>query len=246
MLDKHKDKIKKLLELSLSDNEHEAGLALKQAMALMNKHNLTKDEIYKQNMVSEEFSVPYFRVPGWYSNMTHFMSELSGCFCVYINGDSYSNEYAKIQIVGRQQDVENSIYLITFLSREIERHVAAYKHSLTIKTNRHHTAALVKSFRVGFIKRIYSKMRETQHQFFREAEVTNGLKGNELVCVNTEARVFEAKAYYVTELGLDYSTGSSRSTYYETAMQQGQKAAEEVSIHQAVYQQNEVKQLSYQ
>lgn len=49
--DKHKDKIKKLLELSMSDNENEANIALKQAMSLMNKHNLTKEEVYGQKMI---------------------------------------------------------------------------------------------------------------------------------------------------------------------------------------------------
>ena len=45
-MDKQKDKIKKLLELSISDNEHEAQIALRQAMSLMNKYNATKDEVY--------------------------------------------------------------------------------------------------------------------------------------------------------------------------------------------------------
>ena len=52
-LDKQKDKIRKLLELSLSDNENEASIALKQAMSLMNAHNITKDEVYGQNMANK-------------------------------------------------------------------------------------------------------------------------------------------------------------------------------------------------
>ncbi|NUW28949.1 DUF2786 domain-containing protein [Aliarcobacter butzleri] len=47
MSEKIKEKIEKLLNLSMSDNEHEAALALDRALKLMNEHNITKDEVYR-------------------------------------------------------------------------------------------------------------------------------------------------------------------------------------------------------
>ena len=61
---KYKDKIKKLLELSLSDNKNEAAIAAKQAMALMNKHNLTEAEVYSQKMMVKTIETPYTRRVG--------------------------------------------------------------------------------------------------------------------------------------------------------------------------------------
>ena len=44
MQEKIKSKIEKLLNLSMSDNEHEAALALERALKLMSENNLTKTE----------------------------------------------------------------------------------------------------------------------------------------------------------------------------------------------------------
>jgi hypothetical protein len=43
-MDKIKSKIKSLLALAMSDNKHEADLALQRALELMNKNNLTRDK----------------------------------------------------------------------------------------------------------------------------------------------------------------------------------------------------------
>jgi hypothetical protein len=55
---KYKDEICKLLQLSMSDNENEAAIALKQGMALMNKHNITEGEVHCQQMVEELVMTP--------------------------------------------------------------------------------------------------------------------------------------------------------------------------------------------
>jgi hypothetical protein len=245
LLEKQKNKIKKLLELSLSDNEHEAGIALKQAMSLMNKHNISKDDVYGQSMVSEIIITPYYRIPDWYVKLNSYMSKLSGCFSVYQNGNSYSVERANIQIVGRQRDVENSIYLIEFLSREIEKSVKSYK-TLHLKDKQGYVdvAALVRSYRLGFINKIYKKMNECQHKFFAENKTLAG-EGNELMCVDSEARRDDAKTYYVEELGLSYSSFTSSSRYHQSAMQDGSLAADDININPAVHQQDKIKHLQY-
>ena len=61
--EKYKDKIRKLLQLSMSDNENEAAIALKQAMSLMNKHNITEDEVHRQQMMEGLVITPYRRPP---------------------------------------------------------------------------------------------------------------------------------------------------------------------------------------
>ena len=148
-IEKQKDKIRKLLELSLSDNENEASIALKQAMSLMNAHNITKDEVYGQNMANKVITTPYYRIPDWYVKLHNLMAKVSGCFCVYCNGDSYDDKFGYIQITGRQRDVDNAEYLIIFLSREIEKSVNQYKAQLKKRNIKTQIASRVKAYRMG-------------------------------------------------------------------------------------------------
>ena len=57
MSEKIKEKIEKLLNLSMSDNEHEAALALERALKLMNEHNITQEEVYRQNFINKELII---------------------------------------------------------------------------------------------------------------------------------------------------------------------------------------------
>ncbi|WP_440994681.1 DUF2786 domain-containing protein [Cysteiniphilum litorale] len=246
-LDKQKDKIRKLLELSLSDNENEASIALKQAMSLMNAHNITKDEVYGQNMANKVITTPYYRIPDWYVTLHNTMAKVSGCFCVYRNGDSLLEELATIQITGRQRDVDNAEYLIVFLSREVEKNIKQYKQQLAQQGIKSQLSARVKAYRMGFISRIYNKMYECQNQFFSHANKsdtkTNTSSGTEMVCVDIASRVDEAKTYYTDVLGQTFARSSSQARYISSSMSDGSKAAEQLSINQAVNQQESIKGL---
>lgn len=239
-LDKHKEKIKKLLELSLSDNENEANIALRQALALMNKHNITKDEVYGQKMVSEKFTVPYRRIPAWYLQLHATMCSVSGCFMVYANGNPYTGELAKISITGRERDVENSIYLITFLSRELEKHTYAYKVQLASKGGQYNNAKWVQSFKMGFIHKISERMHETQRQFF-----SNQGASNAIVCVDRQARTREARTFYETTANTTTRAVKSQTTTVLSAAAAGARAAEELAINSALHKQKNVKALAH-
>ncbi|WP_192485307.1 MULTISPECIES: DUF2786 domain-containing protein [Cysteiniphilum] len=246
-LDKQKDKIRKLLELSLSDNENEASIALKQAMSLMNAHNITKDEVYGQNMANKVITTPYYRIPDWYVTLHNTMAKVSGCFCVYRNGDSFFEELATIQITGRQRDVDNAEYLIVFLSREVEKSIKQYKQQLAQQGIKSQLSARVKAYRMGFISKVYKKMYECQNQFFSHANKgnakTNTASGTEMVCIDLASRVSEAKTYYTDVLGQTFARASSQARYISSSMNDGSKAAEQLSINQAVNQQESIKGL---
>ncbi len=245
-LDKQKDKIRKLLELSLSDNENEASIALKQAMSLMNAHNITKDEVYGQNMANKVITTPYYRIPDWYVTLHNTMAKVSGCFCVYCNGDSYDDTFGYIQITGRQRDVDNAEYLIVFLSREIEKSVNQYKSQLKKRNIKTQIASRVKAYRMGFISRIYNKMYECQNQFFSRANTENETdqsKGSEIICIDIASRIDDARTYYTNVLGQTFYKASSQARYLNNSMNDGSKAAEQLSINQAVNQQESIKGL---
>lgn len=251
-IEKQKDKIRKLLELSLSDNENEASIALRQAISLMNAHNITKDEVYGQNMANKVITTPYYRIPDWFITLHNLMAKVSGCFCVYRNGDSFLNKFGYVQITGRQRDVENAEYLIVFLSREIEKSVNQYRLKLSQQGIRSQVSARVKAYRVGFINKTYKKMDECQHQFFSTASAEskakaknaeNTAKGSEVICIDIESRINEAKIYYTETLGHSFSRVSRQARYLNSSMNEGSKAAEQLEINQAVNQQESIKGL---
>ena len=248
-VDKQKDKIRKLLELSLSDNENEASIALKQAMSLMNAHNITKDEVYGQNMANKVITTPYYRIPDWYVALHNLMARVSGCFCVYQNGDSYIEKLATIQITGRQRDVENAEYLIVFLSREVEKSIKKYKQQLVQQAIKTQLSERVKAYRMGFINRVYKKMYEFQNQFFSHlnSKVTknknNATVGSAIVCIDISSRLDESKTYYTAVLGQTFSSASSQARYLSSSMNDGSQAAEQLAINQAVHQQESIKGL---
>ena len=171
------------------------------------------------------------------------MSDVSGCFCVYRNGDSYYGEYGSIQITGRQRDVDNAEYLIIFLSREIEKGVVKYKKELHKKGVRQQVSARVKAYLLGFIKRIYSRMYECQDQFFISEKKTQEAKGSEIMCIDIQSRVDDAKTFYTDVLGKTYYTSRSQAKYLNSSMRDGSKAAEQLEINNAVNQQESIKKL---
>lgn len=243
-MDKQKDKVKKLLELSLSDNENEAKIALRQAMSLMNKHNITKDEVYGQKMMSKVITTPYYRVPNWYSSLYDLMSTVSGCFCVYQNGNSYKDKQATIRITGRERDVENAEYLIVFLSREVEKSIKKYKKELSRKGVTSYISRRLSAYRMGFIEKIHAKIEASQHQFFSSENMDNKTKGNEIVCIDVKSRVQDAQTFYTNTLGKTFKISNSQARYLNSSIEDGNRAASELEINSAVNQQDSIKRLA--
>lgn len=178
MSNKIKDKIEKLLNLSMSDNEHEAALALERALKLMNEHNITQEEVYRQNFINKELIINNKILPDWKVNLYSAMANVAGCIFTWRNGAK-----VKAQITGRERDVENAIYLCEFLAREVERQEKLKRKELKDKgmtsTN---LSKYLKSFKQGIIKIVFTKLYEKQNQFFSSQKETG------LVCLNIEVK----------------------------------------------------------
>ena len=240
MEDKYKDKIKKLLELSLSDNQNEASIASRQAMALMNKHNLTKAEVYGQKMIAKTIKTPYTRLPSWYLLLHTWMCDLSGCLAVYTNGRTDMDKKASIEIAGRERDVENAIYLIVFLTRTLEQGVINFKKTLP-NNDCSNKAQLIKSYRMGFIRKIYSRMQASRNQFF-----TDHNNHNQLICIDHDTRVSEARDHYCQLHGTRLRKTHSASQYHPDGIHAGTSAAEQLQINNAVNRQKQILGIDHQ
>jgi len=230
-----KDKIEKLLNLSMSDNEHEAKLALDRALKLMGEHNITKDEVYRQNFISKDTILKVKRVPSWMIDLYSSMANIAGCIFTWRNG--YYHVNAKGSITGRERDVENAMYLVEFLSREIEVRSTIYMNELKSQGLKSHTLkSKMQGFKKGIIKIVFKKLYEQQNKFFNQQEQEYGL-----VCIDLESRIKESTDF----LNGEFSTfeSKSKSKVDRSAESAGILAGNKIQINQAVHGQKEVRQL---
>ena len=231
--EKYKDKIRKLLQLSMSDNENEAAIALKQAMALMNKHNITEDEVHRQQMMEELVITPYRRPPDWYAYLYSAIGNLSGCLVVHEGIRRAGDDLAKIRIVGRERDVENTIYLVTYISRALEKRAEVFKKQL--QAQRHpRVVKMVKDYKSGFIHSVYERIKKTQEQFFTQTSST------EIVCMDSQSRAQEAEEYFCNTTGSRLRYRSNRGSHIQSALEQGASAGNDLQINNAVNRQNDI------
>ena len=229
MSNKIKDKIEKLVNLSMSDNEHEASLALERALKLMNEHNITQEEVYRQNFINKELIINNKILPDWKVNLYSAMANVAGCIFTWRNGTK-----VKAQITGRERDVENAIYLCEFLVREVERQEKLKRKELKAKgmisTN---LSKYLKSFKQGIIKIVFTKLYEKQNQFFSSQKETG------LICLNIESKVKESKDF----LKGKFRPHSTKAKIDKRAVADGILTGQEIELNQAVAKQDEIKMI---
>lgn len=235
MKDKLKNRIEKLLNLSMSNNENEASLALEKALALMNEHNITEDEVYRQKFIKKEILFEVFILPEWMVKLNSSMAEVSGCIFTWRNGYKYKNVKVKGSITGRERDVQNAVYLIEFLSREIANKAKVKKKELSSRgASGSVLANFLKGYKIGIIRIVFIKLYKQQNKFFNQ-QVTEG----GLVCVDIESKVQSSEDFLNGKFNLHVSKAKEN----EKAIQEGIKDGSEININQAVSKQKETKQL---
>lgn len=236
--EKIKSKIEKLLNLSMSDNEHESAIALEKALKLMNEHNITKDEIYKQKMISKVFEIDCYRLPNWTVNIYSYMSEISGCVFTWRNGNGFFKRKVKGRFTGRERDVENAVYLSEFLKREVEKKTKKYKAEIDEVYTDKYKRILLKSYKKGIIETVSKKLFLRQDEFFSEQT-----KGTDLVCIDRKIRISDAQAFLEELLGKKTKDHISQAKYEQLGLLDGMKEGEDIELNQAVAKQEEIKKI---
>lgn len=232
--DKIKEKIEKLLNLSLSENVHEASVALNKAMELMYKYNLTEDDIRKQTIITKVIMCDYYRLPRWLIFLNNILSNLSGCFCIYQNGNKTLKIKSKFQITGKESDVQNFCYLSEFLTKICETKTNEYSDDISGIFPTKEFNNKVKSFRFGFINGIYSKLKKEQQTFF----VNNAPEKYSIIPV--DIRIKEAEDFFMKNTDIKISTDKTKISIDSNTLFIGQKTGEKVNINPAVTNQKEL------
>jgi len=148
-MDKEKviDKVKKLLALSKSSNEHEASLALENANKLLMKHNLEMSDIsdVEKSAIIEEAVMSAGRIMKWKTVLLASVMRLNNCEIIT---HSIRGGEKKVISIGKKQNIEVSLSMYDYLCRTMER-----------KLNRENPYNK-QSFRIGFAITINKKIQE--------------------------------------------------------------------------------------
>lgn len=150
MTDKEKivDKIKKLLALSKSSNEHEASLAMENANKLLMKHNLEMSDIEEIDMndIIESEVMSGGRMMSWKLNILSSVMELNNCQILL-----YSQRGGKktVKAIGKKTSIEVSVSMYDYLIKTMDRIIKNTIYDIDVF-----------SFRIGFAYAITQKIKE--------------------------------------------------------------------------------------
>jgi len=120
-----KEKIRSLLALAASSNEHEAALALAHAQRLMDINRITElDLIGKKEEIIED-QTPLFtggRIPGWKFRLACLIAEFNNCTTLkFKGGRKPGNRQTDIIVFGRPSDIEHTHYILAFVVLQLNR-----------------------------------------------------------------------------------------------------------------------------
>lgn len=149
--DKIIDKVKKLLALSKSSNEHEAGLALENANKLLMKHNLEMadiDEVSLSDIIEENDLILGKRIMSWKIDLLNAVMRLNGC---QILMHRVRNGNKRISAIGKKHNIEVSIFMYDYLIKTMDR---------TLKEKQKDDVIDPFSYRMGFCSAISRKVNE--------------------------------------------------------------------------------------
>lgn len=215
MTEEIKEKIRKLLALSMSDNPHEAALAAERAVELMNRHGINEGDLDKDPFITQEFQTGYKNAPTWYLTLWSLLMSVSGCTSAYRSHSVWVNE--AMVVAGRKRDVENAIYMGQFFTREIAK---------KIKGKRFKTRALANDYKKGLAIAIAVKVAKAQKSFFSSQPQGSGL-------VPVDVREREANEFLEQHYSMKDSTRNFKARKSE-AFRAGVRDAEDLNLSHGV------------
>lgn len=209
------DRIKKLLRLSKSDNEHEAELAAANAARLMVEFQIEEAELgdEKEEIRVNEFTLEVAK------RITVWRARVAYAAAIMFGGQIYSNNsrgQTRLMFVGREQDLDAVKYLFAYFASEVESLADSgwhrYRRTMGSRSMLMNESARgwKGSYRKGCAARIYDRI-------YREREAAKG-ESTSTALVKLDALEQQAKDY------LDNLPGVTERREYRTAMNHAYEA----------------------
>lgn len=213
------EKIKKLLALANSSNEHEAALAASHAQRLLSEHNLAMADIeaaHKSDKAGKVETTVSKTLPKWLRHLSAGVSTAFDCQAIH------HPSTGKMTFIGVGVDVQIAAYTFTYLDRTVRKLCSTYmkQHARSTIANRHREL-MRNSYYMGAVSTINARLREQKVQ----TPVTTGA----LVPVK-EGLIRQT----MNEIG-NLRTMRSRKSYVNTdAYSRGQTDGGQVGIHKGI------------
>jgi hypothetical protein len=214
-------KIKKLLALADSCNEHEAALAAAHVQRLLAAHNLAMADISASSRpeMADRIETDVARsLPKWVRHLSAGVSIAFDCRAIHHPATG------KMTFIGIGADVQVAAYTFTYLNRIVRKLCAGYLklHAGTMIAGRQREL-MRHSYYLGAVSTITRQLQEQK----RQTPITPGA----LVPVK-EGLIRKT----MNEMGAIRTIHSRRSYINATAYNQGQADGRQVSIHKGVEQ----------
>ena len=213
------EKIKKLLALANSSNEHEAALAAGHAQRLLSEHNLAMADIeaaHRPDKADKVETTVSKTLPKWMRHLSAGVSSAFDCQAVH------HPAAGKMTFIGVGADVQIAAYTFTYLDRTIRKLCSTYmqQHISSMAANRHREL-MRQSYYLGAVSTITVRLKEQKVQ----TPVTTGA----LVLVK-EGLIRQA----MNEIGNLRTMHSRRSYINSDAYSKGQTDGRQVGIHHGI------------
>lgn len=209
------DRVRKLMALATSSNEHEAAAAAAKAQELMLKHNLsaaalnTKEEENTRDWIDEKDG------SSWRAQLANGIARGLMCRIVVHNLGGKHKRYA---VLGKPANVEVVQYMYEYLSKELVRLSPKPVHS-----------AASHAFRVGAVSVLGQRMRETFTEFKEASAETREL----VVVQDASVEAFKSSLYEDS-----LKKGSSGRISDGRAYHEGQQAGMAIPLRKGVQERN--------
>jgi hypothetical protein len=213
------DKIRKLLALATSSNEHEAALAASHAQRLLSEHNLAmadiETEIKPQSADRIETSVSK-TLPKWVRHLSAGVSSAFDCQAIH------HPSTGKMTFIGVGVDVQIAAYTFAYLDRTVRKICSSYmKNHVNDAIPNRHRELMRQSYYLGAVSTITSRLREQKIR----TPITPGA----LVPIK-EGLIKKA----MFEMGPTRTVRSRKSYINSHAYTKGQQDGSNVGIHKGI------------
>lgn len=223
-IQKIKSKIQKLLALGTSDNPNEAETAMRQAMALMQKHQICETELGADEKHTVIYSSGFTKLPPWCQSLFGGIARAMGVYMVWQNGSHGSK--ATVWLSGEQGACERVEYIYVTAYRQIEKMAQKFRID-----HEGVTASMTNDYKRGVAISYGNRIKEVYGTM--EQELADEI-GTALVPMDT--RIKDAEDWFKTHgIGKDWEiTTSNRNDRNSAALHKGIQDGKNVQVSQGV------------
>lgn len=226
------DRLRKLLALSQSSNQHEAAIAAARAAELMAEHQIEAAMLAEaeREPIDQEVLETFGTRVTWKGMLANGISYSFGCRVYWSRGIDEGKRWTRLMIVGRKADADAARYTFHYLCNEVNRlATSAWDARHSDKTLFHTAREWKNGFRVGAASTIAQRLRQARDESLARARGRQDDEAPRVAAALLRLERDEAELdAFMARLGLRHSR--SRITASGSGMCAGTAAGHSVDI----------------